>query len=71
MPGRDTVARIIGSATMPPSYADLEIVVSVMARAALWDPDDAAERARDLWVTARMDPTRTPAGGVRASEADP
>ena len=70
-PGRDTVARIIGGTTMPPSYADLEIVVRVMARAALWDPDDAVRRARDRWVAARMDATRTPAGGVRAREANP
>ena len=56
---------------MPPSYADLEIVVRVMARAALWDPDDAVRRARDRWVAARMDATRTPAGGVRAREANP
>jgi len=71
MPGRDTVARIIGSATMPPSQADLVTVVTVLARAAQWDPDDAAQRARDLWVEAKMDSARTPAGGVRVSEADP
>jgi hypothetical protein len=71
MPGRDTVARIVGSATMPPSQADLVTVVTVLARAARWDSDDAAERARDLWVKARMDSARTPAGGVRVSEADP
>ena len=34
MPGRDTIARIIGSATMPPSQADLVAVVTVLARAA-------------------------------------
>jgi len=71
VPGRDTVARIIGSATMPPSQADLVTVVTVLARAARWDPGDAAQRARDLWVAARMDSARTPAGGVRVSEADP
>ena len=71
MPSRATVARIIGSATMPPSQADLVTVVTVLARAARWDPGDAAQRARDLWVEARMESARTPAGGVRVSEADP
>ena len=71
MPGRDTVARIIGSATMPPSQADLVTVVTVLARAARWDPDDAARRARDMWVAARMASARPPAGGIRVSQADP
>ena len=56
---------------MPPSQADVVTVVTVLARAARWDPDDAARRARDLWVAARMDSARTPAGGIRVSEADP
>jgi hypothetical protein len=68
MPGRDTVARIIGSATMPPSQADLVTVVTVLARAARADPDDAARRARDLWVTARM---VTPVGVPLAEVTDP
>ena len=67
-PGQATVARIIGGATMPPSYADLEIVVRVLARAALWDPDDAVRRARDLWVAARM---AVPAGVPLAGITDP
>ena len=71
MPGRDTVARIIGGATMPPSQADLVTVVTVLARAARWDPDDAARRARDMWVAARMDSARIPAGGMRVSQVDP
>ena len=71
MPGRDTVARIIGSVSMPPSQADLVTVVTVLARAARWDPDDAARRARDMWVAARMSSARYPAGGTRVSEADP
>ena len=62
MPGRDTIARIIGGATMPPSQADVVTVVTVLARAARWDPDDAAGRARDLWVAARMDSARHPGG---------
>jgi predicted negative regulator of RcsB-dependent stress response len=70
-PGRDTVARIVGGATMPPSYADLAIVVTVLARAALWDAENAVQRARDLWVAARMDSARIPAGGVQVSQADP
>ena len=69
--GRDTIARIIGSATMPPSQADLVTVVTVLARAARWDPDDAARRARDMWVATRMDSARTPAAGVRVSQVDP
>ena len=71
MPGPDTVARIVGSATMPPSQADLVTVATVLARAARWDPDDAARRARDLWLAARMASARTPAAGVRVSQADP
>jgi hypothetical protein len=72
MPGRDTIARIIGSATMPPSQADLITVVMVLARAAQWDdPEDAVRRARDMWVAAKMDSARTPAGGMLASQVDP
>jgi hypothetical protein len=51
--GRDTVHRIIGGPGMPASQAHMAAVVTVLARAALWDPDDAAGRARDLWVAAR------------------
>ena len=69
MPGRDTVARIIGSATMPPSQADLVTVVTVLARAARWDdPDDAVRRARDMWVAAGM---ATPVGVLLAEVTDP
>ena len=70
-PGRDTVARIIGGAGMPASQADVTALAAVLARAARWDPGDAAERARDLWVAARMAAARVPAGGVRVSEAEP
>ena len=63
-PARDTIARIIGDAGMPPSQADVRTVATVLARAARWDPDDAAGRARDLWVTAQM----TPAVGVPLAE---
>jgi hypothetical protein len=69
-PGRDSIHRVIGDAGLPPSQADVVAVVSVLARAARWDRDDAAGRARDLWVAARMDSARAPAGGVRVSEAD-
>jgi hypothetical protein len=45
-------------------------VVTVLARSARWDPQDAARRARDLWVAARMAAARSPAAGVRVSEAN-
>ena len=70
-PGRDTIKRVIGDAAMPASQADVVAVVSVLARAARWDPQDAAGRARDLWVAARMDSARGQAAGFRVSEADP
>jgi len=60
-PERDTVRRIIKDTSLPPSQADVVAVVAVLARAARWDPDDAAVRARDLWVAARMTvPVGTP-----------
>jgi hypothetical protein len=65
MPGRDTIHRIIGSAALPPSQADLLTVVAVLARAARWDPDDAVTRAKDLWVAASMArPVGVPLGKV-------
>ena len=67
-PARDTIARIIGDAGMPPSQADVRTVATVLARAARWDPDDAAGRARDLWVTAQM---ATPVGVPLAGVTDP
>ena len=70
-PGRDTVARIIGGTGMPPSQADVTTVATVLARAARWDPQDAARRARDLWVAARMVSTSTLAPENPASQADP
>jgi hypothetical protein len=51
-PGRDTVARIIGDAAMPPSQADLVAVVTVLARIARADETHAVGRARDVWVAA-------------------
>ena len=51
-PGRDTVARIIGDAAMPPSQADLVAVVTVLARTARADETHAVGRARDLWTAA-------------------
>ena len=55
-PGRDTIARVIGDRGVPASQADVVAVVTVLARAARWDPHDAAIRAQDLWVAARMTP---------------
>ena len=69
--GRDTVHRIIGGSGMPPSQAHLAALVTVLARAARWDPGDAVARARDLWVTARMASGRYPEDGIRVSQADP
>ena len=67
-PGRDTISRIIGDAGLPASQADVAAVVSELARAACWDHDDAAARARDLWVAARM---ATPVGVPLAEVTDP
>jgi hypothetical protein len=67
-PGRDTIARIIGDQGMPSSQADVVAVVTVLARAARWDADDAARRARDLWIAARM---ASPAGVPLAEVLDP
>ena len=55
-PGRDTIARIIGGPGIPASQSDVTAVATVLARAARWDPGDAAGRIRDLWVAARMAP---------------
>ena len=68
MPGRDTIARIIGNAAVPPSQADLVTVVTVLARAACWDPDDAVRRAQGLWVAAKM---TVPVGVPLAEVTDP
>ncbi|GAA4638206.1 hypothetical protein GCM10023196_095020 [Actinoallomurus vinaceus] len=54
-PERDTIHRIIRDTGLPPSQADVVAVVTALARAARWDRDDAAERARNFWVAARMD----------------
>ena len=70
-PGRDTIGRVIGDPGLPASQADVVAVVTVLARVARWDRQDAAGRARDLWVGARMASARSPAAGIRASEADP
>src|SRR5579859_7640834 len=63
-PGRDTIARIIGAPGMPASLADVAALATVLARAASWDPDDAASRVRDLWVAAQL----APAVGVPLTE---
>jgi len=70
-PGRDTINRVIGDSAMPTSQADVVAVVSVLARAARWDPDHEAGRARDLWVAAWMASARYPAAAIRVSEAYP
>ena len=70
-PERDTIHRIIRDTAVPSSQADVVAVVSVLARAARWDSRDAADRARGLWVAARMDNARSPMAGVRVGKADP
>ena len=70
-PRRDTINRIIGDPGMPASQADVVAVVTVLAREARWDVEDAVMRARDLWVAARMASARCPAAGIRVSQADP
>ena len=67
-PGRDTINRIIGDPGMPASQADVVAVVTVLAREARWDVEDAVRRARDLWVAARM---ATPVGVPLAEVTDP
>ena len=69
-PERDTIHRIIRETGLPASQADVVAVVTVLARASRWNPGDAAGRGRNLWVAARMDSARSPAAGVRVSEAD-
>ena len=70
-PGRDTIHRVIANSRLPTSQADVVAVVTVLARVARWDPQDAAGRARDLWVAARMASAWSPVAGVRVGEADP
>ena len=70
-PERDTINRIIRDTGLPASQADVVAVVTVLARAARWDPGDTAGRARDLWVAAQMGSARSPASGIRVSDADP
>jgi hypothetical protein len=70
-PERDTINRIIRDTGLPASQADVVAVVTVLARAAHWDPGDTAGRARDLWVAAQMGSARSPASRIRVSDADP
>ena len=53
---------------MPASQADVAAVVTVLAREARWDVEDAVMRARDLWVAARM---AIPVGVPLAEVTDP
>ena len=73
-PGRPGETRSTGSSGIrdcPALQADVVAVVTVLARAARWDPQDAAGWARDLRVAARMASARSPAARVRVGEADP
>jgi hypothetical protein len=53
-PGRDSIARILGDPGMPPSQAKVVAVAIALAHGAEWEPDDAADRARQLWVAAQQ-----------------
>jgi hypothetical protein len=70
-PGRDTIGRVIGDPGLPPSHDDVVAVVTVLARAAGSDSGDAAGRAVDLWIEARMASARIPLAAVKVSQADP
>ncbi|WP_405893733.1 hypothetical protein OG272_15805 [Streptomyces sp. NBC_00104] len=67
-PLRDTIGRIIRDTDVPPSQADVVAVVTVLARLARWDAHAAVVRARDLWVTARLE---APMGVPLADARDP
>jgi hypothetical protein len=64
---RDSVARILGDPGMPPSQAKVVAVAIALAHGAEWEPEAAAERARELWVAAQQ---AVPAG-ILLDEADP
>jgi hypothetical protein len=70
MPERDAIRLIIGGVSLPPSQRGLAAVVKVLANAARRDLQHTAEQALDLWVAARKNPVRVPAGAVRAADAD-
>jgi hypothetical protein len=53
-PARDTIARILGHPELPANQPDAVAVATVLARAARWDPADAAVRVRQLWVEAEL-----------------
>ena len=62
-PEKDTIARCLGSPDLPANQLDVAAIAIVLAREARWDPDEAAARARALWVQARMNvPTGRPVG---------
>ncbi|WP_440103779.1 hypothetical protein [Streptosporangium sp. H16] len=67
-PGGDTVRRMLASAELPPSQADLTAVITVLARLARRDPVEAAGRGRELWRRARL---ASAAGLPIRSLADP
>ena len=64
-PKKDRIDRCLRSPGLPANQLDVVAVATVLAREARWDPDDAAARARELWVQARMS---EPAGRARMSE---
>lgn len=74
-PGRDSIRRIIASPTVPSSQADTAAVAAALAFLARWDPADAAQRARELWVLAwehsHIGELAAPVGAVRVRDANP
>ena len=62
-PEKDTIARCLRSPDLPANQLDVTAIATVLAREAGWDPGDAAVRARELWVKARMsEPAGRPVG---------
>ncbi|MCZ4126133.1 hypothetical protein [Streptomyces sp. H39-S7] len=53
-PERDTVHRCISAPGLPASQADAVAVVTVLARRAAQDEQEAGRQARSLWTAARM-----------------
>ncbi|MFI6517860.1 hypothetical protein ACIBF1_20045 [Spirillospora sp. NPDC050679] len=72
-PGRDSIHRILATPAAPPQQADVVAVAQALAALARWDPADAAQRARELWMRAWQQAvsrrTNGPVGSVRVADA--
>lgn len=67
-PGRDTIRRVIGDPTVPPSQVNMVAVAAVLAWEGGWDEDNLIGRVRDLWVRAS---TAEPVGRPLEVVTDP